>query len=132
LSQPTKADAELLLQIFAISRSDEEVMEANWWVIEKLDVENYDEFKSKYPMGSEGDRNVRTYAMYGELTGLLVNRGLLSEDLVFDWLGDFTWKKLGPIVQGMRKDSKMPRLYENYEVLAKKYPKWAEKNPPKV
>ncbi|MHA2022012.1 MAG: DUF4760 domain-containing protein, partial [Candidatus Thorarchaeota archaeon] len=96
MSQPTTADAELLIQIFAIFRSDEEVIEANWWVIEKLDVQNYDEFKSKHPMGSEGDRKVKTFAMYGELTGLLVNRGLLSEDLVFDWLGDLTWIKVGP------------------------------------
>ncbi|MFX1559550.1 MAG: hypothetical protein ACFFBL_03085 [Promethearchaeota archaeon] len=132
MSQPKKEDAELLIQLFAIARNDDEAIEANWWVFEKLDVDNYDEFKSKYPFGSEGDRMVRIYASYGELAGVLVNRGLLSEDLAFDWLGDFAWGRLGPIVQGMRKEAKMPRLFENYEVLAKKYPEWAEKNPPKV
>jgi len=32
----------------------------------------------------------------------------------------------------MRKDLAMPRFLENYEILARKYPEWAEKNPIKI
>lgn len=57
---------------------------------------------------------------------------VLSEDLVYDMWGDMQWGKAEPIVKGLRTQFGMPRLYENFEVVAKKYPEWAEKNPPKV
>ncbi len=132
MSKPTKADAELLLQIFAIMRTDEDSRNAMFWVLEELEKQSYDEFKAKNPMGSEGYRNFMIHAMYWEVIGTLVNKELLSEDLVFDMFGSGFWEKVEPIAQGMRKDWKWPRLWENFEVFAKKYPKWAEKNPPKV
>ena len=73
-----------------------------------------------------------TNARNGELIGVLVNKELLSEDLIFDLYGSMVWEKVEPIVYGMRKEINMPRLFENYEVCAKKYQSWAEKNPPKV
>ncbi|MFQ5820847.1 MAG: hypothetical protein ACE5I5_12720 [Candidatus Heimdallarchaeota archaeon] len=132
MSKPTEADAELLLQIFAIMRTDEDARKATWWVFEELEEQSYDEFKAKYPMGSEGNRNFKTFASYCEVIGTLVNKNLLSEDIVFDAWGNLLWDKLKPIVLGMRKDMGIPRLMENYEIFANKYPKWEEKNPPKV
>ena len=131
MAKPTKGDAELLLRVLAIMRSDEEYKKAAWWFHEELDEKSYTTFKEKYPMGSEGSRNFRLVAGYWEILGTLVNNGLLSEDLVFDMLG-MDWKKAEPIVHGMRKDAKMPRLYENFEALAKKYSEWEKKHPPKV
>jgi hypothetical protein len=63
---------------------------------------------------------------------VLVNKDLLSEDLVYDLFGDMLWEKVELIVHGLRKDANRPRLFENYEVFGKKYQNWAEKNPPKV
>ncbi|MFX1317099.1 MAG: hypothetical protein ACFE9T_14660, partial [Promethearchaeota archaeon] len=74
----------------------------------------------------------RTFSSYIEMLSTLVNKELISEDLIFDLWGSMMWQKLELIVYGMRKDIGMPRYLENYEVLAKKYPNWAEKNPPKV
>jgi len=62
----------------------------------------------------------------------LVNLELLSEDLLFETYGDMMWEKFKPIVYGLRKELNMPRFLENFEVCAMKYPKWAEKHPPKV
>jgi len=132
MSKPTKEDAALLLQLMAVFAADEENKKAYFWVYEELDEKNYDDFKTKYPMGSEGYRNIMIFASNGELLGVLVNKDLLSEDLVFDLWGDMLWEKVEPIVQGIRKDIKRPRLFENYEVFGKKYQLWAEKNPPKV
>ena len=132
MSKPTKEDAALLLQLMAVWAADEENKKAYLWVYVEFDEKNYDDFKTKYPMGSEGYRNIMTLASNGELVGVLVNKDLLSEDLVFDLFGSMLWEKVEPIVLGMRKDANMPRLYENYEVFAKKYQMWAEKNPPKV
>ena len=132
MSKPAKDDAALLLQLIAIMAADEDNKKATDWIFDELEEKNYDDFKAKYPKGSEGFRNFRNFASYGEILGTLVNRELLSEDLVFDLFGSLFWEKTELIVQGMRKDSGMSRLYENYEVFAKKYTQWAEKNPPKV
>ena len=131
LSKPTKADAELFLRYFAIMRSDEDFKKAMRWFYEEFDVKSYRAFKKKYPMGSEGYRNFMVFVGYWEVLGTLVNNGLLSEDLVFDMFA-VPWKKAEPIVHGIRKDMKIPRLYENFEVLAKKLPQWEKKHPPKV
>ncbi len=132
MSKPTKEDAALLLQLMAVFTADEENKKAYFWVYEELDEKNYDDFKTKYPMGSEGYRNIMIFASNGELLGVLVNKELLSEDLAFDLWGSMLWEKVEHIIQGIRKDAKNPRLFENYEVFGKNYQLWAEKNPPKV
>ena len=132
MSKPTKEDAALLLQLLSVMAANEKNSKAANWVFEKLHEKDYDDFKTKYPMGSEGYRNLTTFASNGELIGTLVNQELLSEDLVFDLYGSMLWERVGPILLGMRKEANMPRLYENFEVCAKKYQTWAEKNPPKV
>jgi len=132
MSKPTKEDAALLLQLLSVMAANEKNSKATNWVFEKLHEKDYDDFKTKYPMGSEGYRNLMTFASNGELIGTLVNQELLSEDLVFDLYGSMLCERVGPILLGMRKEAHMPRLYENFEVCAKKYQTWAEKNPPKV
>ena len=132
MSKPTKDDASLLLQIIAITNADERYRKATQWFFGEFDVKTYDEFKAKYPKGSKVYKNFQSFASYGELIGTLVNKEIISEDLVFDLWGPLFWNKVEPIAHGMRKEVGMPRLYENYEVCAKKYPAWDEKNPPKV
>ena len=129
MSKPTKDDASLLLQLLTLLREDNDALR---WFNEKFEEKNYDDFKAKYPKGSEGYRNFMTVASNGELIGTLVNKELLSEDLIFDLYGPLLWEKVESIAHGMRKTLEMPRFLENYEVCAKKYPMWAEKNPPKV
>ncbi|MHA1512065.1 MAG: DUF4760 domain-containing protein [Promethearchaeota archaeon] len=129
MSKPTKDDASLLLQLLTLLRTDRDALR---WFNTEFDEKNYDNFKKKYPMGSEGYKNFMTVAGNGEIIGIFVNKEILSEDLVFEYFGPMLWKKIEPIAQGMRKDMEMPRFLENYEVCVKKYPMWAEKNPPKV
>ena len=132
LAKPTIEGASLFLQLLSIMINDKDMDKASKWVFEELDKKSYDDFKSKYPKGSDGYRNFQTFGGYMETLCTFVNRELISEDLVFDLWGSLTWEKLGPIVHGMRKDIEMPRYLENYEVLAKRYSGWAERNPPKV
>jgi len=132
MSNPTKEDAALLLQLMTYFAANEKNSIATNWVYEKFNEKNYDDFKTKYPVGSEGYKNIMRVASNGELIGMLVNKDLLSEDLVFDLFGPMLWEKLEPILHGSRKEANMPRLYENYEICAKKYQTWAEKNPPKL
>ncbi len=132
MSKPTKEDATLLLQLMAVMAANDENNKAMLWVFYEFHEKNYDDFKTKYPMGSDGFNNIMTLANNGELVGVLINNELLSEDLIFDLYGSMLWEKVEPILHGMRKDANMPRMFENYEVWAKKYQIWAEKNPPKV
>ena len=132
LSKPTKEDGSLLLQIFAVSMTDKEYQKAQNWLMFEMNETNYDDYIKKYPMGSEGYMNFMKIGNYAELVGTLVNREVLSVDLIFEMWGDMFWDKAKPLVYGLRKDLGMPRFLENYEVCAKKYPEWVENNPPKV
>jgi hypothetical protein len=132
IAKPTKEDASLLVQIFAVGTKDEKFQKASDWFFFNMNETNYDDFKQKYPMGSEGYTNFMKITNYAELVGVLVNREVLSEDLVLETYGDMMWEKAKPIVYGLRKDLNMPRFLENFEACALRYPKWAENHPPKV
>lgn len=132
MEKPTKSDAELLLQIIAMMQSNSEYRKAARWFSEELGNLSYDEFKSKYPKGSDGYRNFTLFTGFYELVSTLVNNDLLNAGLIFDIWGNLAWKKADAIVQGIRKDLEWSRLYENYEFLAKKYPEWNEMQAPKV
>jgi len=42
------------------------------------------------------------------------------------------WHKAEPIVDGIRKDMKVARLYGSFEVLGKRFSEWEKKHLPKV
>ena len=131
MPKPTKADASILLQFFGTMRLDEDAKKAMFWLWETPAVKTYKEFKEKYPIGSEGYRNFVTVAMYYETLGVLVYYKLLHEDLVFDAFA-LLWNKVEVVVKGLQKEYKSPRMFENYEWLAKKGPEWFKKHPPKL
>ena len=132
MSKPTKDDADLLLKIIAMQTADKEYNEATKWFFRDFINMSYDDFKKKYPRGSVGYTHIMIFCSYRELLGVMVNKDLLSEDLVFDMWGSLNWEKLESVIYGLRKDIEMPRFMENFEILAKKYKGWAEANPPKV
>jgi len=132
MPKPTQKDAELLLQVLSLSNNEEGRKAQRWFWIE-FDIKNYRKFKKKYPVGSEGDRYFNRFMGNWEMIATLVVNGLVSEDLVFDmFVIKPTWDKAEPIVHGRREELKMPRLYENFEVLAQKEAKWEKSHPPKV
>lgn len=132
MSKPTKEDAQLFIQILGIITQNKDMIDAMNWVAYELNVKTYEDFKEKYPMGSEGFKKFNSYTAIFETIGILVNRDLLSGDLIYDAWGGLFWGKVESIVHGMREEWKMPRLNENFEVMAKGYAEWAEKNPPKL
>jgi hypothetical protein len=132
IPKPTKEDASLLVQIFGVANADEKYRKAQNWFVYEMNEKNYDDFKKKYPIGSEGYTNFMNITSYAELIGTLVNSEVLSEDLVFEMWANMMWDKAKPIVYGLRKDLAMPRFMENYEACVKKYPEWEKKNPIKI
>ena len=132
MSDPTREDAQLLIQILGIITQNKELGDAINWVAYELNAKTYEEFKEKHPMGSDELKKFNNFLAIFEFIGVLVNRNLLSVDLIYDAWGDLFWKKTEAIVHGMRKELQMPRFSENFEVMAKGYPQWAERNPPKI
>jgi hypothetical protein len=57
---------------------------------------------------------------YGEAVGTFVKHGLLDRALVNDfWLSSAVWDRLGSAVLKGREEMGEPRLFENFEALAK-------------
>jgi hypothetical protein len=65
------------------------------------------------------DDAVRPVLMFGESIGTLVKHGLLSSELVNDWLWIAgIWSRVGPAAVKARERFGEQRLYENFEALA--------------
>jgi hypothetical protein len=66
------------------------------------------------------DESVRTMLLFGESIGTLTKHNLLSTELVHDWLWvEGIWSRVGPAARRQRQKFNEPRLYENFEELAK-------------
>lgn len=134
MPRPNKADAQLLLQFFETLYGNEAVMRALGWLLEMPPVKSYEEFKEKYPPGSDGQMNIIRIGIYYELLGVLLYHKVLNEDLTFDLFRTaraIGWDKTEPIIKGMQKELNWPELLENYEWLAKRQAEWRKKHPPK-
>jgi hypothetical protein len=61
--------------------------------------------------------------MFHEALGTFVKQGLIDPGLVYDmWWVEGIWKRVGPYALRLREDAGEPRLYENFELLAKGAP----------
>jgi hypothetical protein len=110
MSAPTHEDAVLMVQL------------AQWGtalgIEEAIPVLFDDDFDPD--IAELADKPVRTVLMFGESIGTLVKNGLLSGELVNDWLWiEGLWARVGPAALKQREAFGEPRLYENFEALAK-------------
>jgi len=125
MRKASKDDAEVLLmmmELFRDPRSDE----AMRWFMRDFNVTDYNEFKAKYPPGSDEYSHVGRLLGQFETAGVLVSHGLLNENLYFDMSGvGFVWPKLEKIVLGMQKEMG-PALWENAMWLAERQKRWAK------
>jgi hypothetical protein len=111
MASPTRDDAQLMIQI-AQWGSSLGVQEA----MPRIFADDFD------PDSADAmeDLAVRTILMFGESIGTLTKRDLLSSELVQDWLWiEGMWSRVGPAALRAREKFGEPRLYENFEALAK-------------
>jgi hypothetical protein len=135
LVKATKADAQLLLKFFEVFYGNEHVMKAILWLWEMPAFKSYEEFKRKYPSGSEAQVNIIVPGIYYEMLGVLVRHKLINENLLFDMYrtaASIGWDKLELVIEGMREELKWPELFENYEWLAERQSVWRNKHPRKL
>jgi len=123
LKKATVQDAEVLLKLLDTLNTPQ-MQESMTWFGKKFSAKDYKEFKSKYPMGSEGNMHVSQVLGSLELAGVLISHGLLNENLYFDMSGiEFIWSQLGKIIPGWQKEAG-PTLWENAVWLAARQKKW--------
>lgn len=80
----------------------------------------YSAFVKKYPPGSDEFGKLVSLCAWFETVGTLYKHGLLNSDLLFDWLAvEPTWNRVKGFALGMRKARNVPRLWENFELMAK-------------
>jgi hypothetical protein len=126
MKRPTRADAELLLQLFEGLSSPQQA-ESRAWFLKEFSAKDYQEFKSKYPVGGKEWMSVGSVLGPLELAGVLISHGLLNENLYFDATGvEFIWDKIGHIIPEWQKEAG-PTLWENAVWLAERQKLWKKK-----
>ena len=106
----THEDAALVVQILQWG--------AQMGVEEALSTIYSDDFDPE--AAQAGDPAVRKVLYFGETIGTFVKQNVLDRDLVQDlWAIEMSWKRVAPAALRLREHAGEPRLYENYEALAR-------------
>lgn len=123
VKRPTIKDAELLLRLNQTFNTPQMVESGNWFMKE-FSAKDYQEFKSKYPVGSKEWAHVGDVLSSFETAGVLISHGLLNENLYFDASGiEFVWDKVAHIIPEWQKEAGAA-LWENAVWLAERQKKW--------
>src|SRR5436305_13964188 len=109
MSEPGSRDGELMVQL------------AQWGTM--LGVEDAhsvvfaDDFAPETAAATDGP--VSRLLMWGETLGTLTKNGLVSTELILDWIWiGGLWARLAPAARAAREEHGQPKLYENFEALA--------------
>ncbi len=98
---------------------------ARLWFLEGLDASDYNEYREKYSGASMERSHFITVCGFFELSGVLVNHGLVDPNLYFDIFNPTPfWNKARPIIEGMRSKRSDSYYYENFESLNSKRLIW--------
>ena len=119
MGKPTKDDANLMIQLMRWGAA-EGLQDAMNWIWSDEFISDYDEFIAKYPRGSKEYGNATKVCGWFESIGTLYKQNLLNGELLFDWLTiKLPWSRLSSFAKGVRSAAGEPRLYENFEMMAK-------------
>ncbi len=112
-----------ILDLYKINDSHRD---SRLWFLDELDANSYADYQEKYSGASIEKSHFIAVCSFFELSGVLMNHGLIDIDLYFDIFNPSPfWHKAKPIVEGMRE--KRPHIYENFEILNNKRSIWTKK-----
>jgi Domain of unknown function (DUF4760) len=101
---------------------------ARLWFLDGLDAANYNEYNEKYSGASMERSHFIGVCGFFELSGTLVNHGLIDQNLYFEIFNPTPfWNKAKPIIEGMRSKRSDSHYYENFESLNTKKLSWKKK-----
>ncbi len=129
--KPTHAQAQLHLQLYDLRR-EAKMRQAREWFLQNYSPATPEEAQRLAPPGTEENAFLRMILSYWDQACLLLNYGLLHEELFFQTANEFffVWKRVKPQVSGIRQFLKNPRMFEDLEKAARRYEKWAERRAP--
>ena len=117
--KPTHQDAIIMLRLYQWTAIAGLSKAINWMWSDDF-ITDYAEFIKKYPRGSEGYEKATRICGYYETIGTLYKNGLFNEELLFDWLAVYlVWDRIKDFAIGLREEAGEPRLFENFEAMAK-------------
>jgi hypothetical protein len=91
-----------------------------WLKVMNLEFTDYDDFKKKYGTYlSENPENAALLSVLNSflIIGMLLQKKLVDYEIVMQLPIDMTWRKVKPLVEGIRKQFKSPEMYIEFEYL---------------
>ena len=124
--QPDTSDAQVMIALYEAQAAHNlgEVMGYIWSSDFPTD---FKEFRQSFPQGSNSTEERNLYRALGhfETIGTLYRNNLINEDLLFDWLAvDHLFARVKGFVLGVRKEIGQPRMFENFEYMARRNANW--------
>jgi len=120
-------DARLLLQLYDLRR-EALLRRARQWFLGQFNAYNWEEYRRKFPQGSEEERMIRMVTSYWNMAASIVRSGAIDEQLFFQNSGEMlqVWDKVKPWVEGARIEVR-PSYLINLESVAENYREWLAK-----
>jgi len=110
----------IILDLYKINDSHRS---SRLWFLDDLDANSYEEYQEKYSNSSTQKSHFIAVCGFFELSGVLMNHGLVDPDLYFDIFNPTPFcHKAKLIIEGMR--TKRPHIYENFEILNNRRSIW--------
>lgn len=126
MARPTRDDATLMIELAQLYEAQDSA-EAAGWIRSDAFIPAYDAFYAKYPQGTPEAIKLNKLLGFYETLGTLHKHGLMSEDLLFDWLDvQSTFERVKDIVKGMQA-AISPAMYENFEAMATAQQRWSDR-----
>ena len=123
-NNPKAVSTDTLLKLYQIYDNHRN---ARLWFLEGLDAIDYNEYREKYSGALMERSHFITVCGFFELSGVLLNHGLIDPDLYFDIFNPTPfWNRAKPIIEGMR-NGKSDSHFENFESLNSKRLGWKKK-----
>lgn len=114
----TKEDLALILQMEMAYRPSKEAKAFCWSAA--VEGENAGpRFWEKHGLDSDERLHVNAYATYFEMFALAWQRGLIDQELIFDWVpAEIAWERVGPVLVATRELLGHAGLWTGFEALA--------------
>lgn len=118
--KPTYNDAALVLKLYNLRRETELRKARNFLVVEFWPESADDILKIIQDFGSQHNAWFRQGLTYWDMACSLVLRGVVDEDLFFDWGGElhFLFAKFRPLLKEVREKSQSPEFMARIEKVA--------------
>lgn len=130
-SKPTHAQAQLHLQLYDLRR-EEKMRQAREWFMQNYFPQQPEDMQRLAPPGSKENAFMRMVLSYWDQACLLLNYGLLHEEMFFKTTNEFflVWERIKPFVPGIRERLCNPYMFENLEQASQRYQKrWEQLAP---